>query len=186
MEYKSIAVNYLKTWFIIDFVSIFPFQLLSSGSSSNATKLFRLPRLLKIQKLLDVQENKKILRGIYFKGKVTTIESIINLYNSVFMYQLFRILILLVLFTYFLACFWYLMAWSQESPVVGDGATWYTTFIEGNDYDKTDKLIVSLYYSLTMLSTVGYGDLYPISNLEKVVGVFCMWIGVAVFSVIMD
>lgn len=25
MEYKAIAVNYLKTWFIIDFVSIFPF-----------------------------------------------------------------------------------------------------------------------------------------------------------------
>ena len=37
-----------------------------------------------------------------------------------------------------------------------------------------------------MLSTVGYGDLYPISNLEKIVGVFCMWIGVAVFSVIME
>ena len=47
-------------------------------------------------------------------------------------------------------------------------------------------MVVSLYYALTMLSTVGYGDLYPISNLEKIVGVFCMWIGVAVFSVIME
>ena len=37
-----------------------------------------------------------------------------------------------------------------------------------------------------MLSTVGYGDLFPISNLEMIVGVICMWMGVASFSVIMD
>jgi hypothetical protein len=37
-----------------------------------------------------------------------------------------------------------------------------------------------------MLSTVGYGDMYPISNVEKIVAVFCMMVGVAVFSVIME
>lgn len=67
-----------------------------------------------------------------------------------------------------------------------DGETWYTTFIEGNYDSPSDQLIVSLYYSLTMLSTVGYGDLFPISNLEMIVGVICMWMGVASFSVIMD
>ena len=54
MEFKLIAKNYVRTWFIIDFVSIFPFQLVTPGSQSKATKLFRMPRLLKIQKLLDV------------------------------------------------------------------------------------------------------------------------------------
>ena len=44
---------------------------------------------------------------------------------------------------------------------------------------------MSLYFALTMLSTVGYGDMYPISNLEKIVGVFCMMFGVALFSIIM-
>lgn len=36
-----------------------------------------------------------------------------------------------------------------------------------------------------MLSTVGYGDMYPISNLEKIVAVVCMMFGVALFSIIM-
>ena len=36
-----------------------------------------------------------------------------------------------------------------------------------------------------MLSTVGYGDLFPLSNLERIVGVLCMMIGVAVFSLVM-
>jgi hypothetical protein len=37
-----------------------------------------------------------------------------------------------------------------------------------------------------MLSTVGYGDLYPISNIEMIIAVVCMMIGVAVFSVVMN
>lgn len=36
-----------------------------------------------------------------------------------------------------------------------------------------------------MLSTVGYGDMFPLSNLERVIGVLCMMVGVAVFSLVM-
>lgn len=48
------------------------------------------------------------------------------------------------------------------------------------------QLTISLYFALTMLSTVGYGDLHPISNLEMIIAVVCMMIGVAVFSVVMN
>jgi hypothetical protein len=37
-----------------------------------------------------------------------------------------------------------------------------------------------------MLATVGYGDFYPISDLEMVFAVICMMIGVGVFSVVMN
>jgi len=37
-----------------------------------------------------------------------------------------------------------------------------------------------------MLSTVGYGDYYPISDLEMIIAVICMMIGVGVFSVVMN
>ena len=37
-----------------------------------------------------------------------------------------------------------------------------------------------------MLSTVGYGDYYPISDLEMVMAVVCMMIGVGVFSIVMN
>lgn len=47
------------------------------------------------------------------------------------------------------------------------------------------KLIVSCYFTLTTLATVGYGDYYPISNLERIVAVFIMLCGVAFFSFIM-
>jgi hypothetical protein len=51
--------------------------------------------------------------------------------------------------------------------------------------DQTHKLIISCYYALTTLSTVGYGDYYPISNNERIIAVVIMLGGVAFFSYIM-
>jgi len=47
------------------------------------------------------------------------------------------------------------------------------------------KLIVSCYFALTTLSTVGYGDYYPVSNIERIIAVVIMLGGVAFFSYIM-
>ena len=51
------------------------------------------------------------------------------------------------------------------------------------DYFKI--LIIVCYFSLTTLSTVGYGDLYPISISEIVLGICYMLIGIVIFSQIM-
>ena len=42
------------------------------------------------------------------------------------------------------------------------------------------------YFSITTLSTVGYGDLSPVTNIEKVLGVFIMLAGVGFFSFVMS
>ena len=47
------------------------------------------------------------------------------------------------------------------------------------------QLLISCYYVLTTLSTVGYGDYFPISNNERVFAIFLMLGGVAFFSYIM-
>ena len=44
---------------------------------------------------------------------------------------------------------------------------------------------MSCYYTLTTLATVGYGDYYPVSDLERAVAIFVMLGGVAFFSYIM-
>jgi voltage-gated potassium channel Kch len=51
--------------------------------------------------------------------------------------------------------------------------------------DTISQLIVSAYFAITTLSTVGYGDMYPISELEKIIVVIVMLSGVAFFSYIM-
>jgi voltage-gated potassium channel len=43
-----------------------------------------------------------------------------------------------------------------------------------------------MYYMLSTLSTVGYGDLYPYSMAEKIVGAVIQILGVTFFSVVMN
>ena len=48
-----------------------------------------------------------------------------------------------------------------------------------------ELLVTSAYFAITTLSTVGYGDMYPISEMEKITVVVIMLSGVAFFSYIM-
>lgn len=43
-----------------------------------------------------------------------------------------------------------------------------------------------MYFFLTTLSTVGYGDYYPSSIMEKIVGIFIEIVGVTIFSILMN
>jgi hypothetical protein len=50
---------------------------------------------------------------------------------------------------------------------------------------KGEITIIHVYYAFTSLSTVGFGDYVPRSNIERAVGAFMLLMGVAVFSYIM-
>ena len=53
---------------------------------------------------------------------------------------------------------------------------------------KDDPGTISLknmYFAFTSLSTVGFGDLAPRSDIERLVGSFVLLFGVAIFSMIM-
>jgi len=46
-------------------------------------------------------------------------------------------------------------------------------------------LAISAYYSLTTLTTVGYGDFFPQNNSERLLAIFIMLIGVSLFTYVM-
>lgn len=92
-------------------------------------------------------------------------------------------IIIAIIITYFIGCCWWYFCESQQSaePEEND-------FIKENQLGEDSQihqLIVSCYYALTTLSTVGYGDYYPISNAERIMAVIIMLCGVAFFSYIM-
>ena len=47
-------------------------------------------------------------------------------------------------------------------------------------------MLQSFYFALTTLSTVGFGDFYPISDYERILGAFVILFGVALFSIIIS
>jgi hypothetical protein len=55
-----------------------------------------------------------------------------------------------------------------------------------NELSALDKLCITMYYMLTTLSTIGYGDMYPYSISEKVIGALIEIAGVTLFTVVMN
>ena len=58
LDWRQISRKYVKTWFMLDFVAVFPFELFTlgtssdSGAASSVTGLLKLPRLLRLGRLL--------------------------------------------------------------------------------------------------------------------------------------
>ena len=50
------------------------------------------------------------------------------------------------------------------------------------DLPEGKRIIAFLYFGLTMVLTVGFGDFYPVSQLERIFIVFAMGIGVAFYA----
>lgn len=77
-DLKGIAKIYMTSWFFIDFISVFPFQLIitTHGVATKLLRLFRIPRMIK---LLDKQRIKNIIIGRKERNnKIVSTQQIVN------------------------------------------------------------------------------------------------------------
>ena len=76
-----------------------------------------------------------------------------------------------------------------KEQIVGEEEALGGTFVRVNFQEGVDdeykRIVLMLYFALTTLSTVGYGDYHPISDLEMIITSLIMLGGVAFFSYIM-
>ena len=112
-DLKSIAQNYIfHGWFFIDFISVFPFGMLMQ-SESDVTKLFRLFRLPRLIKLIDISRFNKLLKSLMSNSSRD--ERIMQHYFLLYVYKIFRLIIIAIIITYFIGCCWWYFCESQRS-----------------------------------------------------------------------
>ena len=183
MDFKSISRNYLKGWFWIDLVSSFPFiwiaQLISATSTNSiasfkATKLLRVVRVFKFTKVL------RVIRIIKLKQILSKIEDLMYFHTVInAILSLVRLSIFIFFLAHWCACFWYLLgASSTEDNWLGKSGLESASF--------KDQYITSLYFSITTMLTVGYGDITPRNINERLFTIFMMLMGGGVFGYVMN
>lgn len=79
----------------------------------------------------------------------------------------------------------YYLELHKDEAVPGDHVdTW--VLYEGNwdniNRPQYEKLLVNVYFAVTTLSTVGFGDFYPVANTERLAGAFLLYFGQAGFN----
>ena len=160
---KSIAKRYLKSWFWIDFFSFFPFDLLGETVYQyfGATDLLRVLRLLRAVKVFEML---KALQSLFHRKNSSEDNSHLEAISPV----TFR----LMFFIYWTGIFahWTACGWIYLNP----------DFLA--DQDRVTKYVRSLYWSLTTLTTIGYGDITPTTNVQTVYTMCIMIIGVGIYG----
>lgn len=164
----------MKGWFIIDIISIIPFDaIMVYGQVNRVVRISRITKLYKVirmSKMIRLAKFGKV-RTKLFKNFSSVMEVTAGLDRLIFLSLVFFLMI------HIIACFWIFIARFDETSK----DNWI--YSKGyQDYDVYDLYVASFYFSVTTIVTVGYGDITAISSGEKLVAVFLMLIGVVAFS----
>lgn len=179
---RQIACRYVKSWFIIDIFSCFPFGLVESESSSQFAStsgdydnLIRLLRLPKLYRLFKISRLLKLLRHYKHNSILDKIQDFLSLKHSIM--KLLGTIFTIVICIHIVTCFWY-----YSAKIEGFNPE---TWVVRNELMESDILtiyITSLYWSITTICTVGYGDITAKTNLEKILAMSWMIVGLCFIS----
>ncbi|KAA8545512.1 hypothetical protein F0562_020296 [Nyssa sinensis] len=150
---RKIAMRYLSTWFLMDMASTIPFEAIAFfftgkhqvGLSYSLLGLLRFWRLRRVKQFF------------------TRLEKDIRL--SYFWVRCARLLSVTLFLVHCAGCLYYLLA--DRYP--HQGRTWIGAVIP--NFRETSlwiRYISALYWSITTMTTVGYGDLHAVNTMEMI------------------
>jgi hypothetical protein len=121
-----------KGWFLVDFISVFPFQYIFLGNGF-MTKLFRLFRLPRLVKLIDISRFNQLLKSFFDNSSRD--ERIVAQYMLMYAYKIFRLIIIAIIVTYFVGCFWFLIS-NELNPEDSESFVKNFDLKDATDYRK--------------------------------------------------
>ncbi|XP_061606571.1 potassium voltage-gated channel subfamily H member 6a isoform X2 [Phyllopteryx taeniolatus] len=177
---SRIAQHYFKGWFLIDIVAAIPFDLLIFRSGSEEPQTTTLIGLLKTARLLRlVRVARKLDRYSEYGAAV-----------------LFLLMCTFALIAHWLACIWYAIGNVERTGSARVGVMkigWLDNLAEqiGKQYNDSDaasgpsikdKYVTALYFTFSSLTSVGFGNVSPNTNPEKIFSICVMLIGSLMYA----
>ncbi|KAK3255690.1 hypothetical protein CYMTET_35140 [Cymbomonas tetramitiformis] len=164
---KKIVQRYLGGWFAVDLISILPFDILviykAEYKKMRVMRLIKLLRLGKASRLIKEED-----------GDVAEAAMDYNILN------LIMFIVMIVLFSHWMACVWMLVATMEDSP-----KNWlHPNGEEGYVEDVYRDYFASLYFSVMTVTTIGYGDIVPVTTIERIFDIIAMLFGGLIFGYI--
>ncbi|XP_075443031.1 voltage-gated delayed rectifier potassium channel KCNH8 isoform X2 [Ascaphus truei] len=174
---RSICIHYLTTWFVIDLIAALPFDLLYAFNVTvvslvHLLKTIRLLRLLRLLQKLDRYSQHSTI--------------VLTLLMSMF-----------ALLAHWMACIWYVigrMEMEENNPLSWDigwlhelgkrlESPFYSNNTQGGPTIRS-TYIASLYFTLSSLTSVGFGNVSANTDAEKIFSICIMLIGALMHALV--
>ncbi|XP_060724867.1 potassium voltage-gated channel subfamily H member 7 isoform X2 [Tachysurus vachellii] len=170
----KIAVHYFKGWFLIDMVAAIPFDFLIFGSGSEETTI-----------LIGLLKTARLLRLVRVARKL-------DRYSEYGAAVLMLLMCIFALIAHWLACIWYAIG-NVEKPYLDHTIGWLDNLgmSIGKQYNYSDpssgpsikdKYVTALYFTFSSLTSVGFGNVSPNTNSEKIFSICVMLIGSLMYA----
>lgn len=169
---SRIATLYFRSWFWIDVCSVFPIDLIVTSSSGGIAAILSSLKLLKVLRLVRLLRLARLAKVDQY---TETIENNTGIHPAAF--SLVMMMAQVMFITHLISCaYWFLSASASESPWFDNFSLRYESLYE--------QYTTTLYFTLTTVSTVGYGDIVPTNTYEILMVIAIMIFGATVFGYI--
>jgi len=162
--------HYLKTWFVVDLIAAIPYIIITS-TVKNELSYWNLVDFIVLIKCFKIVVNWKQIR---MSETVTWLEVKIGIKRSNAM--ILRLFCGVLLISHWVACLFYFFSKIAEN----NGS--YSWMQAQGVSSNVDCYIVSLYFTVTTITTIGYGDVIPVTTNERIYVIFAMLVGVFTFA----
>ncbi|XP_075873142.1 potassium voltage-gated channel subfamily H member 6a [Nelusetta ayraudi] len=182
---RRIAQHYFKGWFLIDIVAAIPFDLLIYRSESEEGETVD-PQTTT---LIGLLKTARLLRLVRVARKL-------DRYSEYGAAVLLLLMCTFALIAHWLACIWYAIGNMERTNLARMGAMkigWLDNLAEqiGKQYNDSDlesgpsvkdKYVTALYFTFSSLTSVGFGNVSPNTNPEKIFSICVMLIGSLMYA----
>ncbi|MBN3275651.1 KCNH4 protein, partial [Polyodon spathula] len=174
---RSICIHYAATWFFVDLIAALPFDLLYAFNITvtSLVHLLKTVRLLRLLRLLQ-----KLDRYSQYSAMVLTL-----------------LMSMFALLAHWMACIWYVIG--RKEMESHDPTTWEIGWLHElgkrleSPYTNNSMMggpsirsayIASLYFTLSSLTSVGFGNVCANTDAEKIFSICTMLIGALMHAVV--
>uniref|UniRef100_A0A8C5PDG8 Cyclic nucleotide-binding domain-containing protein n=1 Tax=Leptobrachium leishanense TaxID=445787 RepID=A0A8C5PDG8_9ANUR len=173
---RSICFHYLATWFFVDLIAALPFDLLYAFNVT-VTSLVHLLKTIRLLRLLRLLQ--KLDRYSQYSAMVLTL-----------------LMSMFALLAHWMACVWYVIG--RKEMESNDAVTWDIGWLHelGKRLEAPyinnsiggpsirSAYIASLYFTLSSLTSVGFGNVCANTDAEKIFSICTMLIGALMHAVV--